>query len=490
MDYRPAVDLGSVFSPNLRQVSTFFLGGVFWYSLQCFASSPLIQTLLRKFVTLFTSRNIGNKPIFDTEALQWRKKQTNGMSESAESSVSEGYSREERSTLLFILSFCFILASLGDFLASITYGVGADTVCAFVIAWGDMAAHSARLIALFILRFELKSLGMKSLESILFLGWILVGIGLLFATNAINIGITRASCIDLHSKTALSLLALDVMVVGPALSSSEVPDFIPFSVGVILVLPLRSPLDSPVARVQISPLSARTLAPVLPPISLPNHPFSAGSFRVIRGFSDEWPIPRGSADPVSPHPSGNRLGPLLISPGLNSEEDVSVSIQSPSPMDDASDLGPSDRDSPMGRTILPSQIEFAKQFEQEPALAVPRSRRRPDISIVVLPNTNRDDASHVGSTMTLNSAVYGSDIIIYTPSTPKRKRNAMKRYSVASRRSTRSSQRNSASTSATASSSARPYSAVSARTTEELPPLYEGKASDDADPSGRRRTFG
>ncbi|TFK55923.1 hypothetical protein OE88DRAFT_1652451 [Heliocybe sulcata] len=542
MDYRPAVDLRSTFSPNLREVSTFFLGAVFWCSLQCFGSSPLIRTLLRKLGALFTLCHNGSKPstpLFDTEALQSREKHITSTQAHMAAALNH---RQDRSNLLLIFSFCFILASLGDFLSLITYGLDADTVCAFAVAWGDMSAHSARLIALFILRSELKHLGMKTLELILYLGWMLIGIGLLFATNAINIGITSpmvalhlstctrrlylpvalssslfhvvfnvyvlvrmsmlilngssrqplryrlTSLLDVRVAQAFSLFVLEALIVTPMLAFDPVPDFIPFSIGAIFVLltfhyrsssarapTLGSSVDSPIARINISPLKTRAAAPSLPPVSVSDCPIDAGDFGAIHGFSVNTSIPAGPADALSPPRSSGkdrgRQSPLLTPPGLRHEAGVSVGIRSPNSTDDA-DSRLSDRSSPMGRVILPSQVEFAKQFEQDTALGVP-PRRRPDISIdIVSPTIDRDDVSHVGSTRTLSSAVYGSDIIMYTP-TSKRKQDRMKRWSGGSR-SMRSSPRDSASTSATGGSLVPPYSATSSRT-QELPPLYAGK---------------
>jgi hypothetical protein len=48
---------------------------------------------------------------------------------------------------------------------------------AFVVAWGGMAAQSARLVGLLILSFELRQLGIGRWESIVFWIWLGVGIG-------------------------------------------------------------------------------------------------------------------------------------------------------------------------------------------------------------------------------------------------------------------------------------------------------------------------
>lgn len=49
---------------------------------------------------------------------------------------------------------------------------------AFVVAWGDMAAQSARLVGLLVLSFELKQLGIKRWEIIVFWAWLGVAIGM------------------------------------------------------------------------------------------------------------------------------------------------------------------------------------------------------------------------------------------------------------------------------------------------------------------------
>jgi len=48
---------------------------------------------------------------------------------------------------------------------------------AFVVAWGGMAAQSARLVGLLILSFELRQLGIGRWESIVFWFWLCIGIG-------------------------------------------------------------------------------------------------------------------------------------------------------------------------------------------------------------------------------------------------------------------------------------------------------------------------
>jgi hypothetical protein len=48
---------------------------------------------------------------------------------------------------------------------------------AFVVAWGGMAAQSARLIGLLILTFELRQLGISRWENIVLRIWLGVGLG-------------------------------------------------------------------------------------------------------------------------------------------------------------------------------------------------------------------------------------------------------------------------------------------------------------------------
>lgn len=555
MDYSPSVDLGSVFSPNVREVSIFFLGGAFWCSLQCLATSPLLRTLARRLDTVFRFSSIANRPEIPVSDPEAQEKPT--IPGSAITPLTEAHLREDRSTLIFILSFCFVLASLGDFLSLITYGAGADTACAFVIAWGDMSAHSGRLVGLFILRQELRSLGIRTWEYMLFLGWLLIGVGLIFATNAINIGminpirplraftctrnlflpialtsvifhivfdfyvIFRLSTLIMKRSAglpsrqglkglferrvaqALSLLALEIMAAPTALSDKDVPNFIPTSIGFLLVLLayhyrsavarvaiLGSPLSSPAPRIYLSPLKAPSLAPVLPPVSLYSNPSSTRGLPANegRGISSMDSL---ASDRI-PYDATGRRAVLPSPPGIGPQETLGTRAGK-----EKMELQPVVQRDLINRQILSSQVEFARQFEQDapPGPLVP-NRRRPQISIAVSPTWDRDDVSHVGSTRTLSSAVLGSDIIRYTPSTAKPKRDRTKRWSVGSRFSTRSSPRDSMSTSA--SSVAQLYSAVSPRgmATQELPVVYEagarrGSQSSSVVPgSGRRRTFG
>jgi hypothetical protein len=50
-------------------------------------------------------------------------------------------------------------------------------LAAFVVAWGGMAAQSARLVGLLILSFELQQLGIGRWERIVFWIWLAIGIG-------------------------------------------------------------------------------------------------------------------------------------------------------------------------------------------------------------------------------------------------------------------------------------------------------------------------
>ncbi|KAF8517761.1 hypothetical protein JB92DRAFT_2904481 [Gautieria morchelliformis] len=63
--------------------------------------------------------------------------------------------------------------------------------CAFLVAWGGMAAQSARLLGLIKLNLDLRKLGVPRWETFVFWGWLFIALVVMFASNAISIGTLR-----------------------------------------------------------------------------------------------------------------------------------------------------------------------------------------------------------------------------------------------------------------------------------------------------------
>ncbi|THG98088.1 hypothetical protein EW026_g4031 [Hermanssonia centrifuga] len=80
------------------------------------------------------------------------------------------------------------------FLSLLVYSVNnGDAGCAFVVAWGGMASQLARLLGLAIVILELKRLGLRHWEPWLLWGALFVALAFIFAENATNTGITSTA---------------------------------------------------------------------------------------------------------------------------------------------------------------------------------------------------------------------------------------------------------------------------------------------------------
>lgn len=195
----------------------------------------------------------------------------------------------ENQSLVFTLSLCFAFASIAYFGSLLSFSPNGGATCAFVVAWGGMAAQTARLIGLVILLLELKDLGIAKLEFYLALASIFVAMVLVFVNNAIGTGAIRlfdplsiAVCYRKHFLPtalatsfmhfflelfvllrlgflimqqatltgqrstawrdgrivkAISLLFLELLTIAPsAVHISLIADFVPLSIGALAVL--------------------------------------------------------------------------------------------------------------------------------------------------------------------------------------------------------------------------------------------------------------
>jgi len=276
--------------PSYHQVATFFLGFVFiscihfTFHIPLAAARRLRLHLLGRQATPGGSGLEANRPLDDDKVRRWL-----GSNRSHPATTSSSF-HPNTNHLALTLTLCFAMASLADFGSLLAFDQNDGLVsCAFLVAWGGMAAQSARLLGLLKLSLDLRRLGVPRWET--FLYWVcLVGaVAPMFASNAIGIGVIRplpggrwALCyqkhflptavlssvinivlelysiiriynlivpdfllprhkfdalLDVRMSRALSLLTLDLVTAVPAAHSFNVlANFIPSSLGALIVL--------------------------------------------------------------------------------------------------------------------------------------------------------------------------------------------------------------------------------------------------------------
>ncbi|KAJ7283613.1 hypothetical protein C8J57DRAFT_1676671 [Mycena rebaudengoi] len=259
--------------PDYRQVSSFALGWVFITSVSCLLSSSLIQRLFG-----FLGRRTFPSP--DAEQSLVSEK-TSLQTDNNNLDARYGYFN----TALFALPLCFLFASIAQFASLLAFPVSNDATCAFVVAWGGMAAQSGRLVGALIVIFELRRMGVAKWEFWVAIGWLAIGIAFIFFNNAVSVGILTpfkplgvAFCDRKHFLPAsllssilyfilevyaiarvmilvstgvsvrhvirdvrllrpLSLLLLELLTLVPAaVLTNTVAEFVPFSIGAVAVL--------------------------------------------------------------------------------------------------------------------------------------------------------------------------------------------------------------------------------------------------------------
>jgi len=124
-----------------------------------------------------------------------------------------------------MLFISFVTGSLANFGSLLTFNSDSG-LCAFAVAWGDLAVETARLMGIFVLLLTLRHLGMKRWELIVSLVWLLIGLAFVFINTALATGSTTAIqplavslCVRGHNPPASlassgMYLVLEVYVVG------------------------------------------------------------------------------------------------------------------------------------------------------------------------------------------------------------------------------------------------------------------------------------
>ncbi|KAF7301710.1 hypothetical protein MIND_00736600 [Mycena indigotica] len=171
----------SVFNihPDYRQVATFALGWVFVASLNNIVSSVLVQRLFG-FIRGRSTAAPDPERSYVSEKLSLRSLDIENNPD-----IRHGYSN----TAFFALPLCFLFASVAQFGSLLAFPNNADAACAFVVAWGGMAAQSGRLVGALIVIFELRRMGIAKWEFWVAIVWLIIGIGFIFLNNAISVGV-------------------------------------------------------------------------------------------------------------------------------------------------------------------------------------------------------------------------------------------------------------------------------------------------------------
>ncbi|KAJ7276443.1 hypothetical protein B0H12DRAFT_1085465 [Mycena haematopus] len=164
--------------PDYRQVSTFALGWVFVTSLSCIISSVLIQRFFG-----FIRGSSGSQDL--ERSLVSEKLSIRSLDIENKLDLRHGYSN----TALFALPLCFLFASVAQFASLLAFPLSGDATCAFVVAWGGMAAQSGRLVGALIVLFELRKMGIARWEFWVAIVWLIIGIAFIFLNNAVSVGI-------------------------------------------------------------------------------------------------------------------------------------------------------------------------------------------------------------------------------------------------------------------------------------------------------------
>ncbi|KAJ7180146.1 hypothetical protein C8R43DRAFT_1117473 [Mycena crocata] len=165
--------------PDYRQVSSFALGWLFITSLSCLISSVLVQRLFG-FI-----RGRGSRSSDPESSIVSEKQSVRSFDVENNLDLRHGYS----STALFALPLCFLFASVAQFASLLAFPLTGDATCAFVVAWGGMAAQSGRLVGALIVIFELRKMGIARWEFWFAVVWLIIGIGFIFLNNAVSVGV-------------------------------------------------------------------------------------------------------------------------------------------------------------------------------------------------------------------------------------------------------------------------------------------------------------
>ncbi|KAG8823435.1 hypothetical protein FRC17_009333 [Serendipita sp. 399] len=193
-------------NPSLRNISAFFLGGVFLLSLHYIISSPTVQYVTRAIKRAF-KLNIYMPA--SQEALEEHAEEKARVRRWVEETLLGPAENSDPKNLVLILSIFALSASLSMFGSTLMFKKGQNVACsksavldavpyaylrsqAFVIAWSGLSSEMIRIIGFIRLTLDLRALGMKQWEMILNWLYVLGVIVIMFVNNALAPGILRS----------------------------------------------------------------------------------------------------------------------------------------------------------------------------------------------------------------------------------------------------------------------------------------------------------
>ncbi|EJD53605.1 hypothetical protein AURDEDRAFT_110417 [Auricularia subglabra TFB-10046 SS5] len=276
-----------VHASSQRVVSAFFLGWLFLFSCERLVQDPALATFLTRIFNVLSRRRIQlhddrpQSPIADEKS--------NATLTAPSTSNSRIHRHHSKLSLSMVI--CFVMAALAQAISLGNFNAANDSAaCGFLVAWGGMAAQSARIIGVLRLSFDLVALGIKRWRLITLWSWLCAALVLMFVANAINIGtlvdldfmpgtalcsrkhflptsitlsiiniMLEVFCFveffllaapaflhgadrlralsDIGVRRALSLLLLDVLTIAPSAEFISISaDFVPFCIGGVFVL--------------------------------------------------------------------------------------------------------------------------------------------------------------------------------------------------------------------------------------------------------------
>ncbi|KAJ6599026.1 hypothetical protein DFH09DRAFT_1388703 [Mycena vulgaris] len=319
--------------PDYRQVSSFALGWVFITSLSAIISSVLIQRL---FGLIHGRSSTSSDP---ERSIVSEKRSVRSLDIENHLDLRHGYSN----TALFALPLCFLFASVAQFASLLAFPLNGDATCAFVVAWGGMAAQSGRLVGALIVIFELRQMGIARWEFWFAIVWLLIGIAFIFLNNAVSVGVLTpfpplgvaycdrkhflpASLVssilyfslevyaiarvmlllashlnmrdvirDIRVLRPVALLFLELLTLVPsAVFTNIVAEFVPFSIGACRCSIPPPPADNSPRLSTLSyatyPSSIQPPSPVAP-VPASRHPYSARALSDPTLQRDDWNPP-------------------------------------------------------------------------------------------------------------------------------------------------------------------------------------------------------
>lgn len=313
--------------PDYRQVATFALGWVFVTSLSSLISSVLVQRVFG-----FIRTRSWTSPDPERSVVSEKLSLTNPNTENS-FDFRHGYSN----TAFFALPLCFLFASVAQFASLLAFPSSGDATCAFVVAWGGMAAQSGRLVGALIVIFELRRMGIARWEFWVAIVLLVIGIGFIFLNNAVAVGVLTpfpplqvAYCDRKHFLPAslissILYFALEVYAVAR----------------IMLFLSSGAPMRIVIQDIKVLRPLALVLLELLtlvPAAVFTNTvaefvPFSIGAVAVLQAFSVRIPLPTESSPRLSTlsYASYPSVRSARQSYGRSSQYHQSLSIKPPSP---------------------------------------------------------------------------------------------------------------------------------------------------------------